>query len=225
MPRAKSIVGQKFGRLTVTSRAPSQIQNTCTRSRWHAVCQCGKKVVASGHHLRAGQIRSCGCLVVDTMTKLSTRHGEFKNGKWSPEYSAWCSIKRRCLRKKDPGYPEYGGRGIGIHRPWINSFVRFLKHVGRRPTKSHSIDRIKNDVGYVPGNLRWATRKQQQRNTRRNRVIFAFGKRKTLIEWSETYGLLPETISFRIRRGWNPEVAVTLPAIPPNLRRVGGYGN
>lgn len=211
MFRARSLVGQKFGRLTVTARAPSQIQNTCTRSRWYVKCSCGKTTVASGHHLRSGQIRSCGCLVVEVMTHRSTKHGEYKNKKWSPEYLAWCAIKRRCLNEKNREYSRYGGRGISIHKTWISSFEKFLSHVGRRPSLKHSIDRVDNNEGYIPGNLRWATRSEQQRNTRRNLRISAYGKTLTLIEWSEIFGLIPETISGRIKRGWNPEVAVSLP--------------
>jgi hypothetical protein len=158
------------------------------------------------------------------MTRRSKKHGEYKNGKWSPEYTVWCAIKKRCLNKNDSQYHRYGGRGISIYGPWINSFSKFIDHVGGRPSSGHSIDRKNNEKGYVPGNLRWATRVEQQRNTRRNLRISAYGKTMTLIEWSEFSGLLPETISLRIKRGWNPEVAVTLPPIPPNLRRMEGYG-
>jgi hypothetical protein len=56
---------------------------------------------------------------------------------------------------------------------WINDFAAFRdyinEHLGPRP-KGHSIDRIENDEGYFPGNLRWATQSQQVHNSRRSRI-------------------------------------------------------
>jgi len=79
-------------------------------------------------------------------------------------------MKQRCLDPECLIYPNYGGRGISIHAPWIISFESFFEHMGPRPSKKHSIDRIDNDGNYEPGNVRWATTKQQRRNTRRSKL-------------------------------------------------------
>lgn len=91
----------------------------------------------------------------------------FKHGMvTSVEYMAWCSMKTRCLNPNYSDYPDYGGRGITIHPPWIEDFMAFYRDVGPRPSLKHSLDRINNDSGYFPWNCRWATKKQQSKNRR-----------------------------------------------------------
>jgi hypothetical protein len=76
-----------------------------------------------------------------------------------------------------------------------NDFMKFYKEVGKMPTEYHQIDRIDNNKGYVEGNLRWATRSQQQRNTRRAYIVYAEGKKyPTLEEAAKHYGVHITTI-------------------------------
>jgi hypothetical protein len=84
----------------------------------------------------------------------------------TPEYRAYHAMKQRCFNVNGEAYANYGGRGIHVHDGWMFSFLAFYKHIGPRPTKNHSIDRIDNDKGYCPGNVRWATRAEQNRNRR-----------------------------------------------------------
>lgn len=85
------------------------------------------------------------------------------------EYLAWLHIKDRCLNPKDKKYPYYGGRGIKVHLPWVDSFIAFINDVGKKPSKKHSLDRINNDGNYEPGNVRWATIDQQNNNRGNNK--------------------------------------------------------
>lgn len=76
---------------------------------------------------------------------------------------------QRCT---NPNYVEseyYRERGITICDRWRNSFVDFLADMGSRP-KGTTLDRINNNGNYEPGNVRWATYKQQAAN-RRQRTI------------------------------------------------------
>ena len=91
-------------------------------------------------------------------------HVPGSGGKATPEYAAWRGIKCRCLNPKTRGYHRYGGRGITICAEWVDDYAAFFAHVGPRPSPKHSIDRIENNGNYEPGNVRWATAKEQMNN-------------------------------------------------------------
>jgi len=129
-----------------------------------------------------------------------------------PEYVIWCLMKDRCFNPNAESYKLYGGRGIRVCDEWNVSFDAFFAHIGPRPTTEHQIDRIDNNKGYEPGNVRWATRKEQCRNRRSNRLITCNGQTKTLAEWAEVSGIDRKTISDRIDvSGWSPEQALSTP--------------
>lgn len=141
-------------------------------------------------------------------------HGYTRNGKPSPEWLSWKSMKARCLRASHKDYPRYGGRGIGVCNRWINSFENFLADMGHRPSDAHSLDRYPNkDGNYEPGNCRWATRVQQQRNKGNNALIEYNGERCCATEWGERLGIKHDTISHRLKAGWT--VAQSLGFEPP----------
>jgi len=129
-------------------------------------------------------------------------------------YRSWQSMRTRCLNPHSTQYPAYGGRGITICERWL-VFENFLADMGERPSATHTLDRFPNKNGnYEPGNCRWATPKEQQNNTNKNRIIESQGQRRTMAEWSRSTGIAVSTLFNRLRRGWSDEATVTRPPLP-----------
>jgi hypothetical protein len=120
-------------------------------------------------------------------------------------------MKRRCHTPTDASFPRYGGRGIVVCARWRESFEAFLADVGLRPSPTHSIDRIKSEGNYEPGNVRWATPLQQGKNTSRNINHDVDGKTQNLSQLSTQLGGRRNLVRKRLKRGWTLERAVTEP--------------
>lgn len=128
----------------------------------------------------------------------------------NPLFTCWRFMLRRCEDKRDEHYQDYGGRGIYVHPRW-KTFEHFVSDVGQKPFPGLELDRIDNDGPYAPGNVQWSTRKQQTRNTRRNRWLTYQGETKCLAEWEEITGIPQRTLRNRLINGWSPEATIETP--------------
>ena len=157
------LAGKRFGKLTVIGFAGVSKQRN---REWFCRCDCGGYSRVNTRDLNNGNTTSCGCNRSIAMTKVASKHGL----RYSPEYRLWLSIKQRCFHPSQNNYKDYGGRGIMIAEEWKDdpvAFCRYIREVlGPKPTPKHSIDRIDVNGHYEPGNLRWATRSEQQANKR-----------------------------------------------------------
>jgi hypothetical protein len=118
------------------------------------------------------------------------------------EYDVWKRMRRRCSHDADGADRQnYFERGITVCDRWRNSFPNFYADMGPRPSPKHSIDRINNDGDYEPGNCRWATRNEQNRNTRQVRMITHNNQTKCLKDWCRELGLVYQTMRYRMRAG------------------------
>lgn len=137
------------------------------------------------------------------------RHGATR----TPTWAIWVAMRSRCSGND----PRYGGRGIAVCERWRHSFSLFLEDMGPRPSLEHSLDRYPDKNGdYEPGNCRWATASEQNRNKCSNIWITIDGEMKTAKDWASERGLNYYTLMKRIYHGWDPVDAVLKP-----LRGVG----
>ena len=209
------IAGQKFGRLLVVSQVSIPGRG---KAHWNCTCDCGNHCVVSGVNLRRGRTKSCGCLHRERAKVLhltrdyttSQRRGTHQQSR-TRLHNIWSKIIDRCTNENRPDYRRYGGRGIKMHKPWMESFVVFRDAVGQPPSSGHTLDRIDNDGHYEPGNVRWVTFTQQNRNRSNNRRYQHDGLTLTAAEWSERTGINQATIRKRIESGWPVEEAISKP--------------
>lgn len=167
---SEDLTGSNFGNWEVLS-----FSRTENRKSWQ-ICKCLKcgaiKEVRTDH-LKSGQSKSCGSKECKDYSNVARKHGLWK----TVEYRVLSGIVQRCRNKNFKQYKDYGGRGIDVYQPWVENAALFVEEVGLRPSKRYWIERIDNDKGYFPGNVKWATIKEQRRNTRRNRFYDYQGKK------------------------------------------------
>lgn len=207
--RAKDLTGQSFGRLKV-------VRFVGIGSRRHAEylcrCKCGIEKVISARYLRSGQTVSCGCFG-------KTQH--IKHGyHGTSTYRSWKGMIDRCYNRTNTDWHNYGGRGIRVCRRWRckNGFAHFLEDMGPRP-EGTTLDRRLTNGDYTPANCRWATKKEQNRNTRYNVRIRFRGRTQCLQEWAEELGIKYETLQTRRRAGWSVVKTFTTPVRQYNWKR------
>lgn len=196
MLQGARVIGNRYGNLLVIGGASRKRHFTCK-------CDCGNETVVLKYNLLKGNSTSCGCKRLK-QKGLTTPH--------ESESNTWRGMIRRCTNKACKSYVNYGGRGIKVCDEWLNSFECFLKDMGPRPSPRHSIDRIDNAGNYEPANCRWATKKVQANNCRKNHLIRYKDETLTLAQASDKYGIPRATLINRINLlGWDVTDAIEKP--------------
>jgi hypothetical protein len=173
---------------------------------WRVRCVCGSERV-----LMAGWIKrtaSCGCKRGEAVANAVRVHGMSA----TPTGISWRTMLQRCYLETDPSYSKWGGRGIRVCEFLRASPVNLVALIGLRP-EGRSLDRVDNWGHYSCGecaecftnnwplNIRWATPKEQQRNTRYNRRLTIHGQTRCATEWGEVLGIPKSTLFSRLRKG------------------------
>lgn len=202
MSKKASMLEKTFGKLFVireNGKIGPHLAYLCS-------CSCGNEITVRGCSLRSGNTTSCGCVHKAMVGKLNLKHGM----KDSREYSSWQMMNDRCFNPNSTSWDRYGGRGINVCKEW-GEFSRFYEDMGPRP-EGHTLERIDNSLGYSPDNCRWATISEQNRNTRRTRLVNIDGVTKCVTDWCADFGVNKRTVLNRINRGgWSVEKALSMP--------------
>lgn len=209
---ALNITGRRFGKLI----ALGPVSRKHKEIIWECLCDCGNETTTVVSSLRAGLTQSCGCLHRERARMANITHGMSK----TPIFKTWKGITQRCTNPNNPAFKNYGERGIVMCDEWQQSFEAFYAHVSHLSNfsvKGYTLDRANNDLGYLPGNMRWATRTEQNRNKRvrqDSRLLTHNGKTQHLTTWAKELGIRQSAIRDRLHDGWSVERALTIPVRP-----------
>lgn len=191
MSRSSFFHGAWIGKLTLIAPIGARGRT------WLCACDCGARVSLCEAWLLKS--RSCGC-------------AKFRQGNLSQSLagSSWQAMISRCHRPGTSGYEAYGGSGITVCDRWRNSLPAFVEDMGPRPAGT-TLDRLDPRGHYEPGNCRWATHSEQNRN-KRNTVLLEFnGKGMCPSAWADELGLPRHVVHRRLSAGWTVEATLATP--------------
>ena len=138
--------GQRYGRLVLIGFVEKRLNSLGKWGQmqpfWSCICDCGRNITTNIWRVVYGRTKSCGCLKRESELNSKRTHCATVGAKWTPTYSSWASMKRRCLDNKYHRYDNYGGRGIKVCKRWKASFQNFLEDMGERP-EGKTLDRKK----------------------------------------------------------------------------------
>lgn len=205
--RQKDITGLRVGYLSATKRIGSDGR----RSVWMISCDCGQTRVMKIQNymklVREGRPASCGCKKKELQSAAHQKHGMSRH----PVFAVWRSMLDRCRLPSHQAWNNYGGRGIIVCQRWQESFENFWVDMGPTYQRGLCLDRIDNNGPYAPENCRWATYRQQARNTRKTRMVDSPLGRMLVCELSELTGIGQTTLLYRISRGVTGEALISKP--------------
>lgn len=207
MGTAIRMIGRRFGRLKVLSLARERNGNRY----WLCLCDCGKQKEVFAGSLRSGRSKSCGCLSKELTVKRSTTHGR----SYDRLYAVHQQMIARCHRKSHPAYKDYGDRGVTVMKRWRgkNGLANFIADLGEPDNPKLTVERRNVNGNYCPSNCYWATRKEQARNMRTNRMLTIGEESKCLAAWADEARCGVIAFKNRIKRGWDPERAFATPKL------------
>ena len=195
----KDETGNVYSFLTVVRESGS---NKSGQIRWLCLCRCGKETNVEGTSLRLGRVKSCGCQSPKFNSEKVKTHGLSR----TRTYKIWAGMKRRCISPTSEKNHLYYSKGIKVCERW-QKFENFYADMGEAP-RNKTLGRIDGNKGYSLDNCRWETYTEQANNTSVNHLIEHNNKKQTVSLWAKELDIKPNTLLYRIRRGWEVERAL-----------------
>lgn len=180
------LTGRTVGYWAVLARG----ENSGSVTRWLCRCVCGTERLVRAGHLASGASTNCGCI------RPPKKHGQAVGKGFTKKYRTWRSMMARCTNPNHKNASIYYGL---MCSEWLE-FTNFDKDVPDPPSIDHTIDRIENERGYEPGNVRWVLMAEQHRNQRNCRWIEFNGKRQLLTDWAKELGISASSLHERIKK-------------------------
>lgn len=213
------LTGRRFGRLVVLREAEQRSKSG--EVMWVCRCDCGNICEKVGLYLRCGDTKSCGCICKNGDQRRT--HGDAGHSNTARLYRTWQNMKSRCNNPSNPGYKNYGGRGIQVCDEWVNSYAKFKEWaMSNGYADNLTIERIDVDGGYYPDNCTWIPRSEQSKNVRSRTHVYVQleGKRVNTTALAKRYGIPVDRLWSRLRNGWDLDRALTQPKTYGELTRL-----
>ena len=196
-------IGNRYERLEIIDQNYGKRGGITVKLR----CDCGNIITMPYYAFLAKRSKSCGCLNLEKIRQRNTSHNQTN----SSTYKSWAAMKWRCSSKNKVNRKNYFDRGIGVCQEWLGShgYINFVSDMGDRPN-GMTLDRIDNNLGYNKSNCRWATRIEQNSNTRQNVYLTFEGVTDTVAGWSRRIDIPEKKLRDRIQKlHWDAKRALT----------------
>lgn len=181
------LIGDTFGDWTIIE--PERVVSPRARRVVKCRCLCGQTKEISVLTLYAGgtaKCKRCAARMRGSRSAFRLKSKEFTRF-WHDRLK---HIIQRCTDPTFHDYHNYGGRGIQLHPDWADDHKKFFDYVTTLPgwdDQTLEIDRIDNNRGYEPGNIRFTTRVENARNMRKTLFVTVDGKRITMREFQAVH--------------------------------------
>ncbi len=197
-------VGHLYGRLTVIAWFGLDVHG---HTLWRCACTCGQETVVDAGHLKAGAVKSCGCLNREKVSARRFVHGHSGDRLWT----TYMNMHARCERPSNARYADYGGREITVCSRWSgdDGFAHFCADMGQHPGKGWSLDRVNVDGNYGPDNCRWADVRTQANNKQTSTALEYNGLVLTKAQWARRLGITPQRLHWQLTHGHDLAELVT----------------
>jgi hypothetical protein len=169
----ENLSGKQFNRLIAINIVVIDKPGT----HWLCQCKCGNKSIVSTKNLKAGAVKSCGCLLRDNVL-ISNKQRSKHNDCNTSFYYIWRALRNRCDNIKSDSYKYYGKRGIAYDNSWIEylkykndmyfKYIYALKKYRKVLNRKNplSIERLDVNGNYNFNNCVFIPRNDQYKNRR-----------------------------------------------------------